>query len=189
MDDGPNTYAYVLNNPLKYIDPTGEIAWVPIMIAVALIYGSQSNNFQNQAASSAQYWANKQQASGNPLFAIPGALASLADPCNINTTVSVLGVGAGLGAWGGRPFWQYYPANNPAYNSAWLTRGWGWKPPYSVGKQAQQKLALPPYNTATAVKPVNPTGFVGGPGKAGAYYGQPGGGVEYLKNGWPKSTP
>lgn len=68
-------------------------------------------------ADAAQYWANLQVQTGNPLYAIPGALASLVDPCSAGKTSTVLGIGGALGGYLGRPFWQYYPAGNPSYIS------------------------------------------------------------------------
>ena len=83
-------------NPLSYADPTGEAIWIPIIIGVALLSATQSSSFQNSAANAAQYWANQHAQTNNPLYAIPGGLASLADPCNVNKTASILGSGAGF---------------------------------------------------------------------------------------------
>jgi hypothetical protein len=93
------------------------LVWLPFVIGGALLAGSQSSTFQNAAANAAQYWANLQVQTGSWLYGIPSVLATLVDPCNAGTTGAVLGVGAGAGAYLGRPFWQYYPAGTSAYNS------------------------------------------------------------------------
>ena len=80
-----------------------------------------------------------------------------------------------------RPYWQYYPAGAQGYASNWLVRGWN--PPYALGDEAVTKLALPPYNTATAVRQVNVRfwEFVRGPRGVTPNYGQPGGGLEWKR--------
>jgi len=40
LGDGPNTYAYVRNNPLKYYDPNGEAAHVAIGAGVGAVFTS-----------------------------------------------------------------------------------------------------------------------------------------------------
>lgn len=113
--------------------------------------------------SAAQSWADAEVSTGNSLYAIPGVVASLWTPSTAPATATVLSVGSGLGAWSARPYWQYYPAGDMAYRSTWLTRGLGWKPPYAVGAEARSALALPQYNSATAVRAVYPRGYVRGP--------------------------
>ncbi|NJD33106.1 MAG: hypothetical protein FIB04_14605 [Gammaproteobacteria bacterium] len=107
-------------------------------------------------ADAAQYYADRETESGNPLYAVPGSLAALWTPDTAMETVVVLGAASGIGQWSSRPFWQYYPAENPAYRSTWLTRGAGWEPPYATGSEAAANLSLPPYNPGTAVRSVRP---------------------------------
>jgi RHS repeat-associated protein len=59
-----NRYAYSSNNPYKYIDPDGREPLFPLIT-------------QERAASAAQYWADRQVATGNVLCAIPGAAVAL----------------------------------------------------------------------------------------------------------------
>lgn len=185
---GSNAFGYVGGNPISYADATGELPVIPIILGIIIIGGSNSSTVQDAASDAAQYWANQHNHTGNGWNAVPGALAALADPCNAWKTGLVLGLGAGAGAHAGRPFWQYYPAGNPAYSSPWLTRGWGWRPPYQTGSQAADRLALPPWNPGTAVRPVTPRPFdyVGGPRPVEPNFGRPGGGIEYHPGGFPK---
>jgi hypothetical protein len=144
-----------------------------------------SDSLHGAAANAAQYWADLAEQTGDPLYNIPGALAALIDPCHAGKTTAVLGIGAGVGSYLGRPFWQY--SSGPGYNSQWLTRGWGWSAPYQPGTQAVGALALPPWNSALEVAEVNPSMFkyVAGPRLASPKFGQIGGGVEYRIGGFP----
>jgi hypothetical protein len=107
-------------------------------------------------AEAAQHYADLETASGNGLYSVPGALASLWTPETAPETIVVLGAASGLGQWSGRPFWQYFPEGNAGYRSTWLTRGAGWEPPYETGLEAASNLALPSYNPGSAVRAVRP---------------------------------
>jgi hypothetical protein len=73
-----NTYSYVLSNPVSLTDETG------------LLPG------ECLAAEAAQYWADLHVKTGNPIYAFPGALASLWTPENSEITASVLFWGYGI---------------------------------------------------------------------------------------------
>jgi RHS repeat-associated protein len=108
-------------------------------------------------ADAAQHYAELEASSGNSLYSVPGALASLWTPETAPETILVLGAASGLGHWSGRPFWQYFPEGSGGYRSTWLTRGPGWEPPYETGIDAASNLALPSYNPGTAVRAVQPS--------------------------------
>ena len=86
------------------------------------------------------------------------------------------------GTYLGRPYWQYYPAENPAYASRYVTRGWGWKRPWNLGTQAAEKLSLPPYNPASAARQVSLPWrrYLPLPRRVAPANGLPGGGWEYV---------
>ena len=115
--------------------------------------------------SAVEHYVSRENATGNPLYHIPGAAAALWTPSTAPLTSMLLGVGSGLGRWSARPFWQYYPAGTRGYRSTWLTRGNGWSPPYETGSEAASMLSLPAYNPGTAVRAVQPNwyDFVRGP--------------------------
>jgi len=79
LDGGVNTYGYVNGNPLMYLDAQG------------LLFGFNFGEFYGDSA--AQYWADKQVETGNPLYAIPGLFASLWTPCTSDKTFATLSIG------------------------------------------------------------------------------------------------
>ena len=82
-------------------------------------------------------------------------------------------------------YWQYYPADNPAYESRWLTRGS--EPPHALGEDAYKALNLKESmgkNPATGVRKVDvkPWEPIRGPRKVSG-----GTGKEYYRGWrWPK---
>jgi hypothetical protein len=139
-----------------YSLPVDVVAAVTINASIADAVGRVYEATTTLGATAAGAYAERQEETGNPLYAIPGSLAALWTPETAPETLLVLGSASGLGRWSGRPFWQYFPAENPGYRSTWLTRGAGWTPPYEVGGEAAANLALPGYNPGTSVRAVHP---------------------------------
>jgi RHS repeat-associated protein len=181
-----NLYSYSFNDPVNFGDPSGLltvpfVGWVDVG--------------ENAGAAALEQWADHitdPNTTGLDLIGsyIGGFFAALWTPCTSDRTFTTLSVAYGANTYVGRSFYQYYPANNAAYNSRYLTRGAGWKAPYSTGTQAAEKLSLPPWNQGTAVQKV-PNAWnqwVGGPRMGGAApkFGHTGGGTEYVIGGWPQ---
>jgi RHS repeat-associated protein len=179
-----NLYTYSFNDPVNFADPSGMLT-IPFVGWVDL--------GETAGSAALEQWADHltdPNTTGIDLIGgyIGGFFAALWTPCTSDKTAATLTAAYGANAYVGRSFYQYYPANNAAYNSRYLTRGPGWKPPYSTGTQAAEKLSLPPWNPGTAVRqvPNRWDQFVGGPGKVGPKFGHNGGGTEYLVGGSPK---
>ncbi|MCA9407945.1 MAG: hypothetical protein H6755_06375 [Candidatus Omnitrophica bacterium] len=129
------------------------------------------------------YYAMKWAETGNPLWAIPGGFAALWTPQTYQSTGWTLVSGGQYASQLSKTtYWQYYPKGVKNYPSKYFTSSKTGKPPYSLGTKAQQKLSLPGYNRATAVKEVkvNPFQYIKGPSKVAPEFGQPGGGTQYL---------
>jgi RHS repeat-associated protein len=179
-----NFYNYVTNAPLGYVDPFGfdKCQGAGGVLPLGESYGEIA----------AMHWAERSLDPTNSwiwnaLYFTAGSAASLWTPCSSLETAAVLLGSTGLGRYHARPFWQYYPENVPGYQSSYLTRGWGWEPPFKPGADAVQHLSLPPHNPGTSVQPVYPAWweFVGGPKVVKPANNQPGGGWEYKIGSWP----
>jgi len=85
-----NRYSYCLNNPLQYVDPSGEFAWIPI--AVGAVFGmAQGAIIASQKAETAGGWIGYILGGG----AI-GALSGFA-----GSAVASMGTGVGLASMTG----------------------------------------------------------------------------------------
>jgi RHS repeat-associated protein len=167
-----NLYAFVSGDPVDWIDPFGLDKLEPCLGA-------------KLGESAAFWWATRQAETGSVLYWPGGVLASMWRPESCQITASILLGGYPPARYFGRPYWQYFPRGDAAYRSGWMTRGWGWKPPYTPGPEAASRLSLPPRNPGTAVRPLMPRWWepVIGPRSARRAYNQLGGGAEYFQ-GW-----
>jgi RHS repeat-associated protein len=172
---GLNGYAYAENNPVALSDPTGTCPW-----CAAYVAGVAGRALAGAALGAAFNLAEQ-------LYSSTGRWDCVAWAEVGRSAAAGALVAGGIGAYAGRPFWQYFPAGNPAYASRWMTRGAGFKPPYAPGADARGPLSLPPWNPGTAVRGVVPSWWqaVRGPRAVRPGFGQPGGGAEYYRGlGW-----
>lgn len=84
-----NRYSYCLNNPLQYVDPSGEFAWIPLVVG-AVMGMVQGAVIASQNANSAGEWAGYILGGG----AI-GALSGWAGSALASTSIGVAGMVSG----------------------------------------------------------------------------------------------
>jgi len=112
----------------------------------------------------AQFYADKESETGNPLYAVPGSLAALWTPGTYQQTSLLLGVSSGLGRWSARPFWKYTNEGTRNFTGPWLVRGSAWGPPFGNDfSKAKNALQIPQVPTGVVRVNVSPFEFVIGP--------------------------
>lgn len=142
-----------------------------------LLYGLDLGESYGESA--ALYWATKSIDPSNTFmedvfYTGMGLFSSLWTPCTSKDTFWTLLPSGSIGKWLGRPFWRYVgPYSEKAIT--WMTRGWGWKPPYSLA-EAATKLHLLEYGG-------EPTGIIKVPYKMLTPIAGPG-----LVKAWGKFT-
>jgi RHS repeat-associated protein len=165
-----NLYKYVFADPINYIDPTGQIWWLLGGLIGGLVGGGTDlihQLYQNDWKVDCVDW-----------FSV-GA----------NAALGALPLG-GYVKYASRPYWRYVgPRSSP--HSGWLTRGWGWKPPYGTDyTKAADALQIPTHYVGkiNSVQRVDVPFFeyIRGPRlskKHPGWGGGAGGGIEYHRGG------
>jgi len=163
-----SAYLYCENNPLCLVDTNGlrpTYSWYArddiysIGPYVRHIIPTQEDIFGSLAGARARDWYAEYVVNNN----VPpwrsrmwylGLAASLWTPeTYVDTSLTLVPLPIPAGRYLNRPFWNYYPAEAVWENRGWLTRGWGWKPPYALGEEAIRALNLTD-NAATCVKKI-----------------------------------
>jgi len=92
-----NRYSYVFNNPLKYTDPSGEIALMPVIVAAVVFgYGGGAMASGNHNPFTSQYWNDGWQG-----FA-KGAVLGATVASGMVAFAGTAGTGAAAGAAGAK---------------------------------------------------------------------------------------
>lgn len=177
-----NVYSYTFGDPINYADPGGTLT-IPFIgwVDVGENAGTEAlKSYADTLTDPNATWYEKAAAG------VGGFFSALWTPCTSDKTFATLASAYAADQYVGRSFWQY-TSGDPAYSSRYLTRGWGWEPPYSPGVEAAERLSLPPYNPGITVQEVPNSWrfFAGGPGEVAPNFGHMGGGTEYLAGGWP----
>jgi hypothetical protein len=101
-------FAYNGNMPTRYVDPSG------------LLFGGTVDAGEGFGEFAAQYWADLAVQTGNPLYNVPGALASLWTRKTSDVTVAALSLGYNVGLWNKYGlelvFWRYPNAGGGGIN-------------------------------------------------------------------------
>ncbi|GEM_PF-1064022 len=166
-------YAYALNNPLRYSDPTGTSIFSRYQEVSAIMNGIQAasdylwsllpSSVQRgdyigttHGAFASEFWSARYAQSGSWVDFAAGSFAALWTPDTWTATAGLLSGARGLQSVCNVPrsYWNYF-SGSPKANPTWLAGSRTTGPPYGLGFEARSALNLPPQNLATSVQRIS----------------------------------